>query len=130
MCEAELLGLIDVKSNEIKALENALQTTDLKLKTALADFSRKLAENRKYYEENLTELRNFKASRIADDKKKKKVEKKARKRERKAQFKALAKAMEKISPNSTQPDDSSHKTTKKKRLKVATVLHLPHKKPY
>ena len=106
MCEVDLLGQIDIKSKEIEALQNALQTTDLKLKTALADFSRKLSENRRLYEENLTELRNFKASRIADDKKKKKVEKKALRKERKAKFKALAKAMEKIGSNSTQPGDS------------------------
>ena len=104
--EVDLLEKIDSKSKEIEALQNALQTTDLKLKAALADFSRKLAENRTFYEENLTELRNFKASRIADDKKKKKVEKKALRKERKAKLKALAKAMEKTGSNSTQHGDS------------------------
>ena len=47
LCEVDLLGQIDIKSKEIEALQNALQTTDLKLKTALADFSRKLSENRR-----------------------------------------------------------------------------------
>ena len=65
-----------------------------------------MLENRRFYEENLTELRNFKASRIADDKKKKKVEKKALRKERKAKLKALAKAMEKTGSNSTQHGDS------------------------
>lgn len=55
------------------------------MKQTLRDFSEKLNANRLFYEANMKELKEFKAS---------KIEKKARKKDRKNEIRALCKAMD------------------------------------
>ena len=62
----------------------------------MADFSKKIEDQRNFYEGNLRELKDFKSAKIAEENKRKKVDKKAKKKERKAELKALAKALNRV----------------------------------
>ena len=80
-----LTGGLQKSENDVLELEKSLEISKNKLKQTLRDFSEKLNANRLFYEANMKELKEFKAS---------KIEKKARKKDRKNEIRALCKAMD------------------------------------
>ena len=96
-----LVDGLQKSENDVLELEKSLEISKNKLKQTLRDFSEKLNANRLFYEANMKELKEFKASKIAEEKKKKKIEKKARKKDRKNEIRALCKAMDRLAPKSS-----------------------------
>ena len=83
-----------------------LEITNNRLKKALRDFSEKTNANRLFYEANLRELKDSKASKKAEEKKAKKLEKNAKRKARKNEIRALSKAMDRLDakPSESEPE--------------------------
>ena len=80
---------VSLKKSDTKVMK--LDITNNRLKKALRDFSEKTNANMLFYEANLRELKDFKASKIAEEKKAKKLEKKARRKSSKKRNQSITK---------------------------------------
>ena len=86
-----LIIKVDTMENENLGLKRELEDKTIQLKEGLENVAIRIRIQRKAFEENLKELKDFKAKKISEEKRQRKVEKKKLRKEKKKLFKAAAK---------------------------------------
>ena len=87
----ELIIKVDTMENANLALKRELEDKTIQLREGLENVAIRIRNQRKSYEENLQELKDFKAKKISEEKRQRKVEKKKLRKEKKRLFKTATK---------------------------------------